>query len=286
MKLVQNARELSDALIASKGPVHFVPTMGYLHDGHASLIRLGKCTRDEDDRDGVVVVSIFVNKLQFNDLTDFEQYPTDLSRDELIAAQSGCDILFVPKHEEIYPANYRGSIVRVPGLSELWEGEFRPGHFDGVATVVCKLFHLVLPDFAYFGEKDWQQCRVVEQMVEDLSFPVWIRTGDTVREPDGLAMSSRNARLRPEVRPRAATLFEMLTQCADRFANGLPPRIAEQSASHQLLAAGFESVDYIAIVDAKSLQPLDAPEGDARVIGAGTIGGVRLIDNVRVAKSQ
>lgn len=256
-----------------------MPTMGYFHEGHLSLIRRAAADRGKK---GAVVVSLFVNPTQFNNPADFAIYPRDEARDTHLAKTAGCDVLFVPDFKEIYQDEYGKTAIRIPVIPELWEGEHRPRHFDGVATVVAKLFNIVMPDEAYFGEKDWQQCRVVEQMVDDLNFPLLLNFVKTVREPDGLAMSSRNALLRPEFRAKAAALFRVLRQAAEAFAKGGEPRAIEKSSADSLISAGFSSVDYVAIVAADALKSAELGEANCRVLGAATIGGVRLIDNVEV----
>lgn len=281
MKVVRTAVELSDA-IGKNERVHFVPTMGYLHDGHLALIRSAARDASAGRPKGLVVVSAFVNPTQFNDPQDLEAYPRDEARDIELAKSAHCDLFFAPTVETIYHEGLNGTRIHVPGVSEKWEGEFRPGHFDGVATVVAKLFHLVVPTVAYFGEKDWQQCRVIAKMVNDLDFPLSLKFCETVREPDGLAMSSRNARLRPEVRAKASALFQTLSEGARAAAAGGNVRTIEESAKHALRSAGFEKVDYFAMVDENSLEPIDSPTFSARMIAAAWIGGVRLIDNVKV----
>ncbi len=282
MNVVRTADDLSKAVLRNKGPVFLVPTMGFLHEGHASLIRMAAKDRDSDKPTGTVVMSLFVNPTQFNDPSDLEKYPRDEVRDKKIAKQAGCDVVFAPPLEVVYPEGLNATRIHVPGVSERWEGEHRPGHFDGVATVVAKLFHMVIPDYAYFGEKDWQQCRVVAKMVDDLDFPVYLKFGETLREEDGVAMSSRNALLRPEVRLKVPALYRAISQAAVSFKDGRPARICETDAAQAMLDAGFAKVDYVAIVDGATLDPLDEFLPGARVLAAAHIGGIRLIDNVAV----
>lgn len=279
MQIVRTNSELSEALVQFAGPVQFVPTMGALHAGHASLIN--QAAREREDN-GAVVTSIFVNKLQFNDARDYETYPRNESADAKLCEMAGCDLLYVPNQEEIYPSGFGGTTITVKGVSENWEGAHRPGHFDGVATVVSKLFHLVLPDYAYFGEKDWQQCCVIRRMVSDLDIPVWLRIAPTVREEDGLAMSSRNQLLAPEFREVAPQLYRQINFCAEQFFLGVPPRVVEAEAASRLLQSGFSAVDYVAIVNENTLEPVESDAEFARVLAAATLGGVRLIDNLRV----
>lgn len=282
MQVVRTPDELSKAVLDRKGPVYFVPTMGYLHEGHASLIRMAAGDRDANKPKGTVVMSLFVNPMQFNDLQDLEKYPRDEKRDKSIAQKAGCDVIFAPPLEVVYPGGLQTTRIHVPGVSERWEGAHRPGHFDGVATVVAKLFHMVIPDYAYFGEKDWQQCRVIAKMVEDLDFPVYLKFGETVREEDGLAMSSRNALLRPEVRLKAPALYRAISQAAKAFREGRPARVCESDAAQAMLDAGFTKVDYVAIVDGMTLEPISSPDSGARILAAAHIGGIRLIDNIEV----
>lgn len=280
VETVRTIDEVRDA-IGGASPVFLVPTMGYFHEGHLSLIR----TAAEDkvsEPEGLVAVSLFVNPTQFNDPKDLEAYPRDEERDAALAREAGCDLLFLPTAREMYPTDEGGTRVMPPRVARKWEGEHRPGHFVGVATIVLKLFHIFFPDVAYFGEKDWQQCRVIAEMVRDLNLPVWLKLCPTVREPDGLAMSSRNTRLSKEARARAVELYRALLAVADAAARGEDFQKECENAKERLFAAGFESVDYIAVVDGETLEPASAPGPGLRAIGAATIEGVRLIDNVSV----
>ncbi len=256
--------------------IGFVPTMGNLHEGHLDLVRAARQAADR------VVVSIFVNPLQFDEAADFEAYPRTPDADLARLDALGVDAVFLPDEETLYPRGRAGiAFVEVPELSAELEGAHRPGHFRGVTTVVAKLFHLVGPDVAVFGEKDYQQLLIVRRMVADLDFPVTILARPTVREPDGLAMSSRNRRLSPERRAVAPALYRVLRETAAKVAAG-EGAIAdlEQAAMAQLAAAGFRP-EYVAIRDAADLGP---PEGAAEriVLGAARLGEVRLIDNVRI----
>ena len=254
-----------------------VPTMGALHDGHLTLIAEGKCHAAR------VVATIFVNPLQFNQKSDLERYPRTEEADLAKLEASGCDAVWLPPVEEIYPPGF-ATTVSVSGLSDRWEGEFRPRHFDGMATVVAKLLIATAPDFAIFGEKDWQQLAIVQQLVRDLSIDTEIIGLPTVREADGLAMSSRNALLSRDERAAAVALPQALEEA--RAAIGAGEHILVSTllavARAKLIAAGFASVDYLALVDAATLEPLDHAQGDMRLISAATIGKTRLIDNVRV----
>lgn len=261
--------------------IGFVPTMGALHEGHLSLIRRAHAEC------GFVVMSLFVNPTQFNDARDLEAYPRDEGGDAAMAAAAGAQLLFAPMVAEVYPAGFT-TTVEVSGLTEPLEGAARgTAHFRGVATVVSKLFNLVRPDIAYFGQKDAQQALVIRRLAADLDFPLQVVTCPTVREPDGLAMSSRNARLSPEARHRAAGLSASL-QAMERAAT------AGERSSDRLVAMGraileergiiAADVEYLAIVDAETLDPLDQlmPGRAALIAIAARVGGVRLIDNVVV----
>lgn len=275
------ARTIADARDAvADDRVLLVPTMGAFHEGHLSLIRTAVADRSAEG--GVVAVTLFVNPAQFNDLRDLEAYPRDESRDARLAQECGADILFAPPVTEVYPRGEARTTVVPAHVASRWEGERRPGHFVGVATVVAKLLNIFLPDVAYFGEKDWQQCRVIAEMVEDLNFPMWLRFCPTVREADGLAMSSRNARLSKVARSKAPALHRSLLRVAQAVTEGEEMERACQSAAEALLRKGFGGVDYVAVVDEVTLEPAASPGPGLRVIGAATLEGVRLIDNVPV----
>lgn len=255
--------------------IGFVPTMGNLHAGHLALVRQA---RDLCER---VVCSIFVNPTQFGPNEDFARYPRTLEADAEALAGAGCDLLFLPSVGVMYPLGIERAVrVEVPGLSDVLCGAHRPGHFAGVATVVARLFNLVQPDVAVFGRKDYQQLQVIRQMVADLAFPIRIEAGDTVRESDGLAMSSRNQYLDAEQRPRAARLHAVLVEMAARSRAGEAVDAVEAWARSELQAAGFV-VDYAAL---RSPDRLDSPApcGDgARVaLVAARLGSTRLIDNL------
>ncbi len=275
------ARTIADARDAvALDRVLLVPTMGAFHEGHLSLIRTAVADRKAEG--GVVAVTLFVNPAQFNDSRDLEAYPRDEERDFRLARECGADILFAPAVTEVYPRGQTRTTVMPAHVASRWEGERRPGHFAGVATVVAKLFNIFLPDIAYFGEKDWQQCRVIAEMVEDLDFPTWLRFCPTVREADGLAMSSRNARLSKVARSKAPALYRSLLRVAKAVAAGEEMDRACQSAAEALLRKGFGGVDYVAVVDEVTLEPAASPGPGLRVLGAATLEGVRLIDNVPV----
>lgn len=255
--------------------IGLVPTMGYLHDGHMALMRRA---RQEND---CVVASIFVNPIQFGANEDLSRYPRDLERDSRMLAAAGVDLLFAPTVEVMYPRPTQ-TFVDVPGLGGLLEGGVRPGHFQGVATVVTKLFNIVQPDTAYFGEKDYQQLQVIKRMARDLDIPVAIEGCPTVRENDGLAMSSRNAYLSADERRIAARLNHILHDAIKAVHAGAAIAATEAEAARHLLAAGFTSIDYIAIRDAQSLAPIADLARPARILAAAWLGKTRLIDNMAV----
>ncbi|MGH9264146.1 MAG: pantoate--beta-alanine ligase [Acidimicrobiales bacterium] len=258
MRVLDRGDQLRKELDAARSrgrTVGLVPTMGFLHEGHASLIR--RSARECD----LTAVTVFVNPLQFNPTEDLDDYPADLDHDLAVATEAGADVLFAPPADEMYPGGVPRVTVHVAGVDVL-EGASRPGHFDGVATVVAKLFNLAGPCHAYFGEKDWQQLEVVRRMVADLNFPVRVVACPTVREPDGLACSSRNARLSPAERKAATVLYRALSAAA---ASDDPRRVMAEVVAGEPLA----TLDYAEVV------------GD-RLLIAARVGGVRLIDNMEV----
>jgi len=267
------------ALRAGGARIALVPTMGALHDGHLSLIAEAKRQADR------VVATIFVNPLQFGEGEDLERYPRREKEDMAALDRAGCDLLWMPTPEQIYPAGF-STTVSVKGLSSRWEGEARPGHFDGVATVVTKLFNAIRPDVALFGEKDFQQLAVIRRFVTDLQMGIEIVGVPTVRDCDGLALSSRNAYLSEDERARAVALPRALRQAAEAIEAGEPVDPALKAARTMLNDAGFAPIDYFALVDAASLEPLRTPGGRMRLIAAATIGQTRLIDNLPVEPRQ
>ncbi|WP_227978435.1 pantoate--beta-alanine ligase [Deinococcus terrestris] len=272
--LLRDPAEVRSAL-AGRGRVGFVPTMGYLHEGHAELIRRARAECE------MVVVSVFVNPTQFGPGEDLSRYPRDLEGDLALAGGAGADVLFHPEAEAMYPPGY-ATTVRVGGVAGPLEGESRPGHFDGVATVVLKLLNLVGPDRAYFGEKDWQQLAVVRRMVRDLSVPVEIVGVPTVREASGLALSSRNSYLSPEQRARASVLSRALRAVQAAAASGERDTGALRQSGLAVLAEEPDlTVDYLAVVDG-DMRERPAVENDSmtRVLVAARLFGVRLIDNM------
>ena len=251
--------------------VGFVPTMGALHAGHASLVT--RAARECDD----VAVSIFVNPTQFGPQEDFARYPRTLDADTTLLAPLGVSWIYVPEVTAVYPPDDATRIV-VGGPAVRFEGERRPGHFDGVATVVCRLFLAVPADAAYFGAKDWQQTLVVKRMVRDLGLSIEIVVCPTVREADGLAMSSRNAYLSAADRGRAVALSKSLCQAERLWADGAAPAVIEQTMRETMESHGVD-VDYAALADPESLEPLSADASQAVALVAGRLGSTRLIDN-------
>lgn len=275
MQIVRTGEELARARAALEGKVALVPTMGALHAGHIALVE--EATRWADK----VAATIFVNPMQFGANEDFGRYPRREAEDARMLEDAGCELLWIPSVADIYPDGFSTS-VHVGGVSERWEGEARPGHFDGVATVVAKLLLSVRPDVAVFGEKDFQQLTVIRRMVADLNIAVEIAALPTVREAGGLALSSRNAYLTQEERGRAVALPNALRDARSAILSGASVAEALQQAKQKLVDAGFLRIDYLALVDAATLDPLDAPAGEMRLIAAAVIGATRLIDNLAV----
>lgn len=281
MEVIQKIREMqaiADRLRREGKKIGFVPTMGYLHEGHLSLVRKAKGLSH------VVVVSIFVNPTQFGPGEDFERYPRDEEGDRKKLAAEGVDFLFIPEAAEMYPSGYQ-TYVEVKEVSKGLCGDFRPGHFKGVATVVTKLFNIVKPHLAVFGEKDYQQLLVIKRMVEDLNFDIEIIPSLLIREEDGIAMSSRNAYLRPENRKRATILFRSLTKGKEVFESG------EKRSSNlcRIVKESLEteegvSVQYVEVRDAETLEKIEVVHRPAVIALAAIVGGVRLIDNILVGR--
>jgi pantoate--beta-alanine ligase len=277
---VRAKRELRAALAAQRRQgrsIGLVPTMGCLHDGHLSLLRAARAECD------VVVMSLFVNPAQFGPGEDLERYPRDEARDAELAAEGGVDLIYAPPVAEVYPEGF-ATAVEVAGLTEVLDGDPArrgPGHFRGVTTVVAKLFNTVQPDIAYFGRKDAQQLAAIRRMVRDLDFPVRIEGLPTVREPDGLAMSSRNAYLGPEERDRATALSRALRE-VERVAREGSLAPALEAARRVIADAGIEP-EYLEARDPESLRPLTNPNGRPALIAvAARVGGARLIDNLEL----
>jgi len=255
--------------------VGVVPTMGALHQGHLSLVSAAKrdCAR--------VIVTIFVNPTQFNNPADLAKYPRTEATDAALLAPFGVDVIFAPPADEVYPDGF-ATHVSVAGISDPLEGAHRPGHFDGVATVVAKLFGMTQADRAYFGRKDWQQLQVVQRLVADLNLAVMVIGCETIREVDGLAMSSRNQRLDAAARAKAPALYQAMQQAAAAIRGGAPVPATLKRARGQVLAAGFEEVEYIELRSAAMLDRVTTLDAPARLLAAAVIGGVRLIDNIAV----
>jgi len=259
----------------AKRRVGFVPTMGALHEGHARLI---ETARDNGDH---VIVSIFVNPLQFDRKDDLERYPRTLDADLQICHRHGAELVFAPPVGEMYPSE-PVCTVTVERITDRLCGRFRPGHFDGVATVVTKLFEIVQPDVAYFGEKDAQQLAVIRRMVSDLNMPVQIEGVPTVREADGLAMSSRNARLSPEERSKAIALYRALREAERAIEEGeQDARAVERRAAAMIPSDGSLRLEYLEVVDPEELQRVDRISGKVLIAGALWVGSTRLIDNIQ-----
>jgi pantoate--beta-alanine ligase len=272
--MIAEMRDSCAALRRGQGRIGLVPTMGALHEGHLSLVRAAK------SQCAVVAVSIFVNPTQFGPNEDFTRYPRSFAHDCQLLEKEGVDLLFGPPVEEMYPA---GAVtwVTVEGLSDRLCGRSRPGHFRGVTTVVAKLFHIIAPDAAFFGQKDAAQVAIIRRMVRDLNFPVEIVACPIVREADGLAMSSRNSFLEPEQRKAALVLYRSLSEIRKRFASG-------ERETQELIAAGKQAfaqepsvrLDYLEIVDPETLGPLPNITSPALVAVAAFVGTTRLIDNI------
>ncbi|MEF3048761.1 pantoate--beta-alanine ligase [Pseudotabrizicola sp. L79] len=275
LRSVADLRQHVRAWKSAGQTVGVVPTMGALHDGHLSLAR---AARAECDR---VITTIFVNPKQFNNPEDLKHYPRSEEADAALLATVPVDVIFAPQPEEVYPDGF-ATTVSVSGVSEPLEGRMRPGHFDGVATVVTKLFGMTMADRGYFGQKDWQQLQVVLRLVRDLNLPVHIVGCETIREDDGLAMSSRNLRLTAAGRAKAPVLYAAVTAAAADIRAGQSDRMAIREAAEAIRAAGFDRVEYIELRDAETLMPSDDPTRPRRMLAAAWLDGVRLIDNIPV----
>lgn len=258
--------------------VGFVPTMGALHGGHISLIEKSKTTCD------ITVSSIFVNPTQFNNVKDFEKYPITVSNDILLLEKSGCDVLFMPRVNEIYPDGFSSKYHYDLGEIEfVLEGKYRPGHFQGVCQVVHRLLNIVQPDKLFMGQKDYQQCLIVKRLVKSLHLNVEVVTAGTYREASGLAMSSRNLRLNEQEKEIASGISKMLRYIKERFTT-TPFSVLEDYATNFLLTSGFTKVDYVSIADADTLQPASIVKGKSNLVTliAAYINDVRLIDNMEL----
>jgi pantoate--beta-alanine ligase len=279
MRTLRTIAEVRASVLAARAAgrsVALVPTMGAFHAGHEALMRAARAAHDE------VVVSLFVNPTQFNEAGDLAAYPRSEASDAAVAEGLGVDVLFAPPAEELYPDGF-ATRIRVAGLARVLEGAERgPEHFDGVCTVVCKLLNIVAPDGAYFGQKDAQQVAVLRRMVRDLDIPVELAIVPTVRADDGLALSSRNARLGPEDRERATALRQALGAVADALAGGERDARAAADRGRAVLAAAGIEPDYLTVADPDTLEPLERVESSALVLVAARVGPARLIDNVLI----
>ncbi len=280
MQIIRDIAMLHRAVTALKQggkSVALVPTMGSLHDGHLSLVRMAKRVADH------AVVSIFVNPTQFGPNEDFDAYPRDEARDAAMLAQEGTGLLWAPDVSIMYPAGH-STHIEVAELGADYCGAARPGHFDGVATVVAKLFNQVRPDVAIFGEKDWQQLAIIRRMARDLDFGIDILGAPIARDSDGLALSSRNAYLSMEQRAAATAFPEALSAAAKAIAGGADVGETLAKAAAAIVNGGFDSVDYVALADADSLIRLTDFRSPARLLAAARIGKTRLIDNYPVGR--
>jgi len=278
--VIENPQEMQDwsrARSRAGLKIGLVPTMGYLHEGHLSLVRKARELCD------TVIVSIFVNPIQFGEGEDYDRYPRDLSRDLDLLQKEGVDAVFAPKVKSMYPEREQTMVEPPAGLENKMCGRNRPGHFRGVTTVVSKLFNICLPDMAFFGQKDAQQALIVEKMVRDLNFPVRIVKGEIIREPDGLAMSSRNVYLSPEEREKATVLYRSLLMARDLINRGErePSRVREAMLEMIKQVDGAQ-VDYVEIYNANDLSELEEIKGQVLLALAVRFGTTRLIDNLLV----
>jgi pantoate--beta-alanine ligase len=278
MKIVRNKQDLRNILqqfrIAGKN-IAFVPTMGALHLGHLSLIKIGLKNAD------IVITSIFVNPTQFAANEDFVKYPKTETEDIQKLQEAGCHLVYLPTINEMYNSNSK-TIVRVNDISQELCGIFRPTHFEGVATIVTKLFMQVMPDYAIFGEKDYQQLHVIKQLTLDLDIPVKIIGGDIMRETSGLAMSSRNRYLSEKQKKIAAKLFQILNETATEIKTGGNINIILEKAKIKLLEAEFDQIDYLELRDSETLERINICNSNARLLAAVRLGYTRLIDNIKV----
>lgn len=275
-KTVREVRAWMKLARADGKTVGFVPTMGYFHEGHLNLMRRAKAECD------LCVVSLFVNPTQFGPSEDFQRYPRDFARDAAMAESVGVDLLFAPEVEEMYPEGYQ-TYVEVTEVTRRLEGEARPGHFRGVATVCTKLFNIVQADRAYFGKKDYQQLKVIQRLVRDLNIPTEIVPCETVREPDGLAMSSRNVYLKPDERQAATVLYRALCAGRDAILAGERDGKRVQALVERVIATEpLVKPEYVDVADAETLEPLTDLHGEVLISLAARVGVARLIDNITV----
>ena len=276
IRKISQMQKLAKELHKKGKSIGFVPTMGALHEGHVSLIRQAAAEND------IVVVSIFVNPIQFGPNEDYKRYPRNLRLDAQLCEKVGTDVIFCPNAQQMYPANYK-TYVNVSDLSDCLCGKFRPGHFKGVATAVTKLFNIISPDIAYFGQKDAQQASIIKKMTEDLNIPIKIKVMPTVREKDGLAMSSRNIYLNKEERQDAAIVYQALILAKNLIKQGGVDSSDIIRKMRQLINRKKSArIQYISIVDPKDLKPIDKIRGKVLIALSVWIGKTRLIDNIVV----
>lgn len=273
---IQEMKEIVKRLKKEGKSIGFVPTMGYLHEGHLSLVRLSKQQND------ITIMSIFVNPIQFGPNEDYDRYPRDFERDKSLAEKEGVDYIFYPSVKEMYPEDFK-TVVSVKKITEIMCGKSRPGHFDGVATVVLKLFNIVNPDRAYFGQKDAQQLAVIKQMVKDLNLDVEIIPCPIVREQDGLAMSSRNVYLSEEERKSAAVLYRALNLAKEMIEKGEKDVfVIKRAMEEMILKEKHTKIDYIEFVNSDTFEVVSKVEGKILIALAVFVGKARLIDNIVV----
>jgi pantoate--beta-alanine ligase len=275
VRTVAELRKVTAGWRRAGNTIALVPTMGALHGGHLSLVELAGINADK------IVVSIFVNPTQFAPNEDLARYPRDEAGDLKKLATAGADLVWSPRVAEMYPESFSTGVKAGSAAKDL-EGAFRPHHFDGVATVCCKLFNQVAPDVAVFGEKDFQQLAVLRQLVRDLNMPLKLIAAPIKREADGLALSTRNSYLSEAERAIAPTLFKAISDVAKKVAAGGPIEAVTSEASAELMAAGFRKVDYVEVRDAETLEPAGKDRGRLRALAAAWLGQTRLIDNVAV----
>ncbi|MBN1189457.1 MAG: pantoate--beta-alanine ligase [Dehalococcoidales bacterium] len=274
MQIIKTIAEIRQVRHSPQGSTGFVPTMGYLHEGHLSLVR------HSHQENNSTFVSIFVNPSQFGPNEDFERYPRDFPRDLALLEKEGADFVFIPEASEMYPDGYN-TWVEVDGITERLEGSIRPGHFRGVATIVTKLFNIVQPHRAYFGQKDAQQCMVIKKMARELNMNLDIVICPTVREADGLAMSSRNIYLSPEERQQAPVLFQSLNKARDMWAAGERDSGRIRQAMTELIRQNpLGQIEYISIADALNLNELEKAESPVLISMVVKFGRTRLLDNI------
>lgn len=280
MKVIESPQEMQNWSRAQSRAglrIGLVPTMGYLHEGHLSLVRKARELCD------TVIVSIFVNPIQFGEGEDYDRYPRDLSRDLDLLRKEGVDAVFTPTVRSMYPGKEQTMVEPPPGMENKLCGRNRPGHFRGVTTVVSKLFNICLPDMAFFGQKDAQQALIIEKMVKDLNFPVQIVKGEIIREPDGLAMSSRNVYLSPEDREKATILYRSLLMARDLINRGeREPSKVREAMLEMINQVNGAQVDYVEIYNASDLSELEEIKGQVLLALAVRFGTTRLIDNLLV----